>query len=471
MRYYSFQVKERQEAAAGSAESYCIICSFSYTFFSNISFWNTVLKNKFPVIGALRLFFRFDTRLILGAILLAYLAYLAVWLWPKKEALWDLTVYYRVSRAYAAGANPYAAGEVLRIAEKESAVAGEFVRKNEGLFRHFAYPPLVLHAFSLISARFDFSAARGIFIVAKLIGIALLFVIWWRWILPRLPAGPASRRLAVIASLFMIYAWSNPIERDMLCGNISVFEQVLVWSALALYLRGRFVCFAILLALAAFPKGVPLVFLGLLAVPLLRTVERRQAVLAGLLGIALFAGLHFADYLRDGARYPEYLRALGSFTDESRGLSNAASLPFFYDVAEIIGRWSPLAGMETGMALWMIWGLAFGILLLVVFFRRGLAAPRHRLLVVMLATLFLAVTLPRLKDYSLILLLPAAWFFWSQERALVMKLILAVVLLFPARVILPMVPYYNFFLAVLLFFLALFRWSEQCKDPITESAA
>jgi hypothetical protein len=65
---------------------------------------------------------------------------------------------------------------------------------------------------------------------------------------------------------FFIFGLNAAFFWDILSGNISLFEQTLIWVALACLLDRRPVVFAVLLVLAAQIKLVPVLFLALLLV-------------------------------------------------------------------------------------------------------------------------------------------------------------------------------------------------------------
>ena len=178
---------------------------------------------------------------------------------------------------------------------------------------------------------------------------------------------------------------------DVRAGNISVFEQVLIWTAVLALMRGRPWLYAALVAAAALFK---LTTAALLLLLLLDRSRRSLAALAsGLAGLAVVHGVSalvrpdlFAGFLRNAAAL------------DDRGRTNPASLALIRDGLE------RLAGGRVPAHLDMIiYGL---VVLLVGLTTLSVARRSDRTGALECALLAFALAAPRLKDYSYILLIP-----------------------------------------------------------------
>jgi hypothetical protein len=180
---------------------------------------------------------------------------------------------------------------------------------------------------------------------------------------------------------------------DVRAGNISVFEQLLIWAGIAALLRGRAWLCAGLIAAAALAK----LTVAALLLLLLLGRERRHvaAMLSGLAALALVHGVSalvrpdlFAGFLRNAAALDE------------RGRTNPAALALIRDGVE------RLAGPAPPHLDWIVYGLVV-LLVAAGFFsvvRRLDPAELDGVLHAFL--LAYALTAPRFKDYSYILLIP-----------------------------------------------------------------
>jgi hypothetical protein len=64
--------------------------------------------------------------------------------------------------------------------------------------------------------------------------------------------------------LFFIFAYGATIYSDLVAGNVSIFEQLLLWIGFSELLRGRHLLFALCVIVAAQVKITPILFAGLL---------------------------------------------------------------------------------------------------------------------------------------------------------------------------------------------------------------
>ena len=344
----------------------------------------------------------------LGRPLLAGLAWLAVVAVVADLARhhgrygWDFRVYYDAAVASGRGLDIY-----------DRATRAEIAGFHSPLI--FAYPPATVHVFrpfTLLRYPFAYLAWLGL----KLGALAALVLVWRR--LVPLDAGPGS-------VLFGLLAFAGPIHQDLVTGNVSLFEQLLLWTGVLALARGRDVVFAVLVAVAAQMKLTPVAFLAVLP------FARRPARLTPLfVGAATFAGLLATNALEPGLQ--SYLAQRPPLHE--RGRLNPSGLALARDVVDALAEEGVRLPSGAGVALYaggvaLALGLSFVAL---VRHRRRADGPDPVRVALMVAAAY-AVVMPRLKPYSAIVLLPPALFVIRRARERALVPLAAVLALLPLR--------------------------------------
>jgi len=282
----------------------------------------------------------------------------------------DLRIYRAAAQADALGRNPYEPGALTGPGGKTQSLP-------------FVYPPVALPLLRALLV-FDYRTTYFLFFALKMAAVVALIALWRRWLFPDDLSGACLYLLCALA-------YGQTLKMDVRAGNISVFEQVLIWTGVLALLRGRTWLYAGLIAAAALFK---LTTAGLLLVLLLDRSRRALGPLLGALaGLALVHGLSaavrpdlFAAFLRNAAVL------------DDRGRTNPAALALIRDGLERLAGGSVPAHLD-----WIVYGLVvllIGLTTLSVARRQGLAGN--------LEWFFFAFALaaPRFKDYSYILLIP-----------------------------------------------------------------
>jgi alpha-1,2-mannosyltransferase len=284
----------------------------------------------------------------------------------------DLRIYRAAAAAYAEGRNPYEAGALTGASGRTQALP-------------FVYPPVALPLLGPLLL-FDYRTTYFLFFALKMAAVAALIFLWRRWLFRDDWSGACLYLLCALA-------YGQTIKMDLRAGNISVFEQLLIWAAALAFVRRRSWPFAALVAAAALFK---LAAAGLLLL-LLVDRERRNAaaLLASMGGLALVHGVSAA--LRPDL-FEAFLRNAGALDD--RGSVNPASLALIRDGLERLPR-SPVHAD----------GVIYGVWVLLVLSATLWAFRRHDFRSDRAGPLFLgflayALVAPRFKDYSYILLIP-----------------------------------------------------------------
>lgn len=296
----------------------------------------------------------------------------------------DLNITVSCARVLAGGGDPYARDLVI-----------------EGVTYPCLYPPLAFDMFRPLTALVDAGpefGARAWSAFQVLIFLGLL-VLWRRHFLP---PGVEAARLA-----FALAAFGAPLFVVLHSGNAATIEQILLWSAFALYAAGHDAAFVAAIALAAQFKLQPAVFLVLV---LLRPRPRWGLFAAGAAGMLLLFGLN--EVLHPGllASFRARLSDPSEGWPYERGPNNCSILGFIQHALEtawadrgaanvwsrrLFVPWALIVAGATGAALRRVWTAA----------KDENAARRATVLLVCAAYALLA---PRFKDYAYFLLIPSA---------------------------------------------------------------
>jgi len=256
----------------------------------------------------------------------------------------------------------------------------------------YVYPPYTLYLFRPITC-FNFVTAGRIFLALKLIVAAGLIFLWHRLF-----------NLNQYRGLFWILvplAFSGTLIADIRAGNISIFEELAIWTGFYLYSQKKTAGFGIAILLAASFKLTPILLLGLLA-----TKWRKKELLQG----AIFGAMLICLLAASAVIWPELF---ASFVKNARSLGSehGENNPSTWALIGDIAHWLKI---KTGHALPSIVPLAayaavaLGAITVSgkMFLRlRSLEEKKADLWRICLLCLLFALVVPRIKDYSYILLI------------------------------------------------------------------
>jgi hypothetical protein len=297
-----------------------------------------------------------------------------------KLAQWDFKVYYSAAHALVSGENPY------RPIHPYPGLQGDLI---------FQYPPLTLYAFKWTTL-LSLEAASEVWLCLKLAGLALLAWIWHK----------DFERLDVSwpSALFLALGLNGTLLRDFVSGNISTFEQLGIWFGFSLLVRKRPYAAAAVLACVAQFKLLPVAFIAL--IPLVRLRDGWKPFVAG---CGIFLGLLALNWAFSPELTHNYL---GLFSNanmrmDDRGIGNPSSLAMFRDLIDLTSYVPGLDyNRESGTIVYYAY-LATLILILIraaSIKRAALRTADPRVLLYLGCAVY-AIAMPRLKDYSYILML------------------------------------------------------------------
>ena len=300
-------------------------------------------------------------------------------------AQWDFNVYYSAAHALAAGETPY------RPIHPHPGLSGDLI---------FQYPPLTTYLFYWTNL-FSLASAKLVWLGLKLVAVGVLAWIWRR----DFERVDATWTIA----LFIAIGFNATLLKDFVTGNISTLEQVGIWLGFSMLVRGRPYAAAALLAFVAQFKLLPVAFLVL--IPLVRP---RDGWKAFLLGCGLFVGLLGLNFVLSPGLTHDYL---SQFTNanvrmDDRGINNPSSLALFRDIIDLTA-WVPglSYNRDAGTRVYLFYIAALLLILI-----RATSGRVQRVLnsdprlIVYCGCALFAVAMPRMKDYSYILMLIPALF-------------------------------------------------------------
>jgi len=298
---------------------------------------------------------------------------------------WDFRIYYFAGQASSIDRDPYNP-DVL------SAISGGW--KN----LRFVYPPQTLVLFKSLG-RLPYETAYLVWLVLKVIALAILILLWRLTLFREEPP--------LTFAVFLSLGFAGTIYSDLFAGNVSIFEQALLWGGIALLLRGRQLWFCALVVGASFFKLTPIVFLLLLPLVGLKYAWRYFGI--SLATFAVLLGLGEFLWPDQSARFWEV-----AFSISERGsLANPSLYAFVCDLVEMLGGGD---GSNLRYLSAAIYALIAG-LVCVVSITAWRTAKSNRpagsqngaaLWSICLFAATFAVTMPRFKSYSFIVLLPPA---------------------------------------------------------------
>ncbi len=288
---------------------------------------------------------------------------------------WDFRTYYFAAQAHSEGVDPYDIENLRALADREISLA-------------YVYPPHTIYAFRPFLL-FNFDTAYQLFFFLKLAALAALIYIWYTRFL-------FDKRFAVILCLLCAFAFRETIIRDLYAGNISVFEQLLLWTAALFFIEKKPFAYCVLIGITALFKFT---FIILLFAVLLD--HDRKAVLSFIGVGAAFVAVTLASSLGDPVLFEGFVANVASLNE---GIPiNQASLTLIRDMLRFA---SEVTGGEF-VRLDSAFHIAFVLFLLIFSFRSvsGYDFKNNRADFIILCFFLYALIMPRMKDYSYVLLI------------------------------------------------------------------
>lgn len=296
---------------------------------------------------------------------------------PERQE--DFRVYYSAAMTMEKGYDPY-----------------DTVQRN-AVFpvpdQEFFYPPITFYILTPLTA-LPFETASLLWFGLKLSALALLFVIWHRGFESLNPRYPMV--------LFFLLAYAGTLYLDLEAGNISIFEQLVLWLGFSFLVRRQYLLFGLCVALISQFKLLPVVFLGLLLI-----IEARPRWLELGISLASFLALFFLNFLLQPALMSSFIARVsaGGGNLSERGSINPSLLAFIQDGIRIVKHVYKLPP-HVDMLAYLVAGIGVLSIFLYFFVAYRKKHPDYDVrMLVYVACFVYCVTAPRMKDYSYILCL------------------------------------------------------------------
>ncbi len=339
---------------------------------------------------------------ILVTIVLLYGLYLVadVFLHHDKY-LWDFNIYYAAGKVFAGGGNPYDADALSKYAETKHLP--------------YVYPPITLWFFKPL-AGWNYNTAVNVFLAVKCLVLIGLAYLWKKKFL----AGESDP----FYYLFLLLAFNGALYCDFYTGNISIFEQALLWLGFYALIQRRPEILSLLVLVVAAFKITPILFILLLLI-----LEGRKKYFYLLGTLALYIAIQALSYVNN----PQLFKA---FVNNSAGLDersaiNPSTLALLRDGFDSLAKYAGISVPGAGqMVLYLaLVGVAVLLTILVALPLLRHKSPDREKVLIFLSCLVYALIMPRFKDYSYILLLAPAYFIIKSNRKLYWPLFIALALL------------------------------------------
>ncbi len=341
---------------------------------------------------------------LIAALLILYCIGIIVTLSNEKERFqWDFSTYYYAGKAYSAGLNPYDA-EVL------SQMATTPVNQ-------FVYTPLSLPVLRLFST-LDFKPAFYFFLSLKLIILIGLLYLWKREFL--------KSDADLLFYVFCLFGFNSAIYIDIRSGNISIFEQGVLWLAFAAFLRNKLLLFCILTTLAATFKIQPILILVLLGYS---NVQSKYRYLFAT--VFLIVGIHFISYIMHPGFFKDFISQVTNL--DCRGINAPSTLALLRDIHDTLSRKGILVISPTAIYL----AIVVTILAVTGWALKSPEKIIDKRIILFTICLTYALILPRFKIYSYILLLVPSYFMIKNVFSKTSIPILIILLMFSQHTMLP----------------------------------
>jgi hypothetical protein len=251
---------------------------------------------------------------LIAAIVLVSTVYVARNLIPILDGKeqYDFRTYYYAAQAYERGLDPYNLQSLRDVS-------------GRGIILTFIYPPHCLTILGPLS-RIGYSEAYFSFLAAKLLALGLLIWIWTRVV-------PTTRADVWPLLVTALLGYQGATMVDLIAGNLSIFEQALLWGGIYLLLRQKTVLGGVGIFLSSFAKLVTFA-LG----PVIFIIERSRKALSIWLSLSLAVGLvYLASYLAQPELWDRFISSNIAASFSEKGHLNPSSLVLSQAIASRLG--------------------------------------------------------------------------------------------------------------------------------------
>jgi hypothetical protein len=294
----------------------------------------------------------------------------------------DFRIYYNSILALNSGLNPYNLSDLSKITGVPERLGYVYLPSTFLFFQ-----PFVL---------FKLEIAKQIYIALKCIALIALVKLWEKAFL--------SQKSEKLFYVFCLLTFNGALYIDFITGNISVFEQLLIWAGLYFFLKQRYNLFCSFIFVIGLFKITPLLFLTLVW---FTDNKKKHIYFFGT--ILIFLIVQLVTCLWNPDFMVGFLQSM--FTLKDQGSNNPATFQLVTEVSTVL--------TILGLPIPAFVQIAFYIGIVATIINISLKANRKLKLLeienqtkirILYFCVITALILPRFKDYSYILLLVPAYF-------------------------------------------------------------
>ncbi|MFH1404455.1 MAG: glycosyltransferase family 87 protein [Candidatus Altiarchaeota archaeon] len=312
---------------------------------------------------------------------------------------------YYAAEAYFSGGNPYRLDDALAWEQQ---------------LMPYVYPPPTLYFFRVFLL-WDYDTSRYVYVTLRFISLALILYLWSKVL------GEGGMGDDFI--IYSVMAFNLTISVNLSTGNVSLLEQLFIWTGIYFFLRNRIVLFTASILAASVFKITPVTLLLLL---LFKGDGRSLMCLAS--GIIIFSAYIAAPYFTSPILFNDYVGNASNAINLSfeRGLMNPCNYMLTGDIANIFGLDSMTRIILYAVIVSTV--LSISLAAMIRLYRAKPVGWETEL--VLFACIAYSFTTLHFKDYSYILLmLPAYYVIKKPEFRRVYRIVFLLTLI-------PM-PYYD----------------------------
>jgi hypothetical protein len=351
-------------------------------------------------------------------LLIAYLFVVIYTIWNHPDRYqWDFNVYYNGALNYSNGLNPYSADN-----------STQSIGPTNNL--NYVYPPITLYLFKVFS-KYDYTASYHLFLILKVIAFIVLLVLWYNYL---------EKRNIYLFYLFCMLGFNATILNDLLAGNISMFEQLILWIGFIALAKNKIIVFGICIIITASFKIVPIIFLLLL---LVQKIRHKYVYL--ILFYAIFLVIIIVSSFVDPILFREFIKNTSLMVDN--GIVNPCNMALLSEIRLGINNhlniflppWSTIFAFILLSGVILYYSVKFLLSLL------RLSIDDKDIMVLYFAITIYALIAPRFKDYSyIIMILPAFYIIQKIKWQKTFPILLVLLILSGERFIkLPLMDWIN----------------------------
>jgi hypothetical protein len=315
---------------------------------------------------------------------ISYLIGLFLYIFPQRiYYLWDFQGYYAAAKCYMHHLNPYNIKEL-------------YLLHTNIVPLPYMYPPLATYYY-IPFAFLNIESAAAIFLFIKLAALIGLYYIWSRIYF--------DKQYFIAFLYFSLLAFSASMCIDLFSGNISIFEQLIIWTAIYFFLQEKLWKFSLLIIVVSTIKLLPVVFLVFILFS-----QSKNKMKIFLSSVVIFVSYLALNYIMEPILTTDYVNAFFSFTGKEGGITNpvkeggitaACSLEFFRSFITLI---YPSAPSYLFVSIYLAFVSVVSFLTWAKL--KGIIKNNERnakLILVFTLCLGIIIILPRFKNYSYIL--------------------------------------------------------------------